>query len=164
MSKGHETGAGRGRGSDEGTEAQVAELHLERERISLEREKLEYERGRLSDERERVDALIEEQSRFRRRYVSPLIILLVAILFCGMGIGIGVRIGEFAGPETVYFESGSSILLEALSDPGRGDTGDFIEGWTNIAFSTDGMRGRAEPEEDSDEAFARRTLYHLLFE
>ncbi|MBN1556970.1 MAG: hypothetical protein JW951_02350 [Lentisphaerae bacterium] len=67
----------------------AAELELEREKIALERERLAHEREKLQLERQKLQSQADLYRRERRVIVSPTVGILVAIVFCLVGIGVG---------------------------------------------------------------------------
>lgn len=134
------------------------QLRLEREKIALEREKLLHEREKLAVERERIDALLEQQRRFRKLYVSPVVNLLVAVLFCALGIGFGLRLAGVSGLEPQVVEYGSAIMGQGGNRDE--DVARFFEGWTNIAFSAQEM----DAVDGSSERKLESLKYFLLFQ
>ena len=67
----------------------AVERELECEKIALERERLTHEREKLQLEREKLQSQTDFYQRQRRLIVTPTISVLVAIIFCLIGIGVG---------------------------------------------------------------------------
>ena len=96
----------------------VLRVALEREKMALERERVSYEREQLQLEREKWEADRRFYDRRRQLFVVPGVTVLLVLIFCLVGIGIGTFLRR---PATIQLDTQKIDPMLIKTDDGTGE-------------------------------------------
>ena len=96
----------------------VLRVALEREKMALERERVSYEREQLQLEREKWEADRKFYDRRRLLFVVPGVTVLLVVIFCLVGIGIGTFLRR---PATIQLDTQKIDPMLIKTDDGTGE-------------------------------------------
>jgi len=96
----------------------VLKVALEREKMALERERISYEREQLQLDREKWEADRKFYDRRRRLFVVPGVTVLLVVIFCLVGIGIGALVRR---PSTIRLDAEKIDPMLIKADDGTGE-------------------------------------------